>query len=296
VSPAQTTSYTVTISDNCETTPVDFTMTVTVSPLPDPQFLITSPPQCEPATFELLNTTDPSLSQFVTWTINGDQVFVNQETVSVGEFMAGSYDVNMVVTSFDGCVDSTFFPGALVVDPTPIANFTYSPSPVTMFNTNVLFNNGSSGADFYQWYFTDGSPSTSTQTNPSTDFPDGQVGTYDVMLIVESALGCFDTIVKEVQVYPEVILYAPNTFTPDGDEFNQDWRVFIEGVDIYDFELIIYNRWGEQVWINEDPEQGWNATYNGQPVQSGTYVWMIRAKDLLNDEKYTFSGHVNVLR
>jgi gliding motility-associated-like protein len=296
VTPASTTVYTVTVIDGCESTPFVISNTVTVSPVPEPSYLITSPPQCEPATFEIINTTDPNLSGIIDWTVNGTELFSNLESISTGPWMAGDYDLEMVVTSSDGCVGTAFFPGALVVQPVPVANFTYSPSPVTMFNTNVVFNNGSIGGAYYQWYFEEGSPATSTSYNTTTDFPDGQVGTYEVILIVESELGCFDTITQLVQVYPEVILYAPNTFTPDGDEFNQLWNVYIEGVDIYNFELNLYNRWGQQIWINKDPNQGWDGTYNGQYVQAGTYVWTITAKDLLNDSKYEFNGHVTILK
>ena len=295
-SPLITTNYTLTITDGCESTPFVLTTTITVAPNPEPAFLITSDPQCEPATFEVLNTTDSNISEFVTWIVNGEEVFVNQETITSGEWMSGAYDLEMIVTSYDGCIATTLFPGALVSQATPIANFTYSPSPVTMFNTNVVFNNGSVGADYYQWFFEEGIPATSTIVNPTTDFPDGVVGTYEVYLVAESDLGCLDTAMVEVQVYPEVILYAPNTFTPDGDEFNQDWHVYIEGIDIYDFELTLYNRWGEIVWVNHDPEQGWDATIQGQLVQNGTYIWVIKTKDLLNDSKYTFNGHVNVIR
>lgn len=295
-SPSITTLYTVTVTDGCETTPLVLNSTVTVAPLPVPQYIITSPAQCEPATFEIVNATDPNLSQFVTWTVNGEEVFVNQESIITGEWSAGYYDLNMVVTSYDGCVDSAYFQGALFSQPSPVANFTYSPSPATMFNTNVIFNNGSQGEEYYQWWFDQGVPSTSTSENPTSIFPDGQVGTYEVILVVESELGCFDTIIGEVIVYPEVILYAPNTFTPDGDEFNQEWNVFIEGVDIYQFELTVFNRWGEKIWFSQDPAQGWDATYRGIVVPSGTYIWTITAKDLLNDSKYEFNGHVNVLK
>lgn len=97
-------------------------------------------------------------------------------------------------------------------------------------------------------------------------------------------------------VYPEVLLYAPNTFTPDDDELNQNWRVYMEGIDLYDFELLIFNRWGEVIWESHDISVPWDGTYNGKPVEEGTYTWVIRAKDLLNDAKYTYNGHVNVIR
>ncbi|MDB4516742.1 gliding motility-associated C-terminal domain-containing protein [Crocinitomicaceae bacterium] len=296
VSPLVTTTYTVTITDGCESTPLILTTDVIVAPVPEPSYLILNEDQCEPGIFEITNTTDPNLSASIVWVVNGDEVFIDQETIITQSYNAGSYDLEMTVTSVDGCVTTTLFDDVLTVAPSPTAGFTFSPSPPTMFNTHVLFNNSSLNATTYQWYFEEGSPASSTTENPTTIFPDGQIGTYDVMLIATSDLGCMDTAILEVQVYPEVILYAPNTFTPDGDEFNQTWEVFIEGVDIYDFELSIFNRWGQVVWQNNDPNQGWDGNFNGKPVQDGTYTWFITTRDLLNDAKYEFQGHVNVIR
>ena len=72
----------------------------------------------------------------------------------------------------------------------------------------------------------------------------------------------------------------------------------MEGIDLQDFSLVIYNRWGETVWESRDISVGWDGTYgvNGRPVQDGTYTWFIRASDALNDDKYEYSGHVNVIR
>jgi len=89
---------------------------------------------------------------------------------------------------------------------------------------------------------------------------------------------------------------VPNTFTPDDDEFNQSWGIYIEGIDIYDFELLVYNRWGQTIWESHNPSEKWNGTYNGKLVENGTYTWIIRTKDLVNDAKYVYNGHVNVLR
>lgn len=92
------------------------------------------------------------------------------------------------------------------------------------------------------------------------------------------------------------MFFAPNSFTPDGDEHNQTWKIEVLGVDVYDFELTIFNRWGEVVWENHDPTVGWDGTYNGKPAQEGQYIWKARVKDLYNDDKKEFSGHINLLR
>ncbi|SFT90499.1 gliding motility-associated C-terminal domain-containing protein, partial [Lishizhenia tianjinensis] len=116
------------------------------------------------------------------------------------------------------------------------------------------------------------------------------------MLIATSDIGCVDTIVKMVTVEPEVIMYAPNTFTPDGDEYNNSWRVFVEGIDVYSVELTIYNRWGEVIWKSFDLEQQWDGTYNGKQVPTGVYTWTFKARNKQDDAKFTKTGYVQVMR
>lgn len=296
VDPMVTTDYTVTITDGCESTPLVLTTNVRVAPLPVPQYLVLDPEQCEPAVFTIVNTTDPTMSQYNYWLVDGDQQFINQDTIVTDTLMAGLYDIQMIITSFEGCVDSLTFYDALDVKPKPVADFNHSPNPVTMFNTTVNFQNTSFNGYTYQWFFEDGYPSQSTQEDVDVSFPDGVTGTYDITLITTSQLGCSDTMDYELIVFPEVLIYAPNTFTPDGDEFNQDWLIHMEGVDLYDFELLIFNRWGEVVWESHDITVPWDGMYNGKPLKQGMYNWVVRTKDILNDGKYTYTGHVTILR
>ena len=196
----------------------------------------------------------------------------------------------------DGCIDSTTFTDTLVVMQTPVADFKWSPDPVTMFNTQVLFTEYALYADSYEWSFPGATPNNSTNNDQTVLYPDGQTGTYYVTLIAKSYLGCSDTVTKPVVVLPEVLLYAPNTFTPDGDEFNQTWKVFIEGIDEFDFDLQIFNRWGEVVWESHDASAGWDGTFNGQPVGHGTYTWVIRTREFISDKKYTWNGIINLMK
>ncbi|MGB0914822.1 MAG: gliding motility-associated C-terminal domain-containing protein [Crocinitomicaceae bacterium] len=296
VDPMVTTDYTVTITDGCESTPLVLTTNIRVAPVPVPQYTVLDPEQCEPAVFHIVNSTDPTMSQYNYWLVDGDQQFLNQDTIETTELMAGLYDIQMIITSFEGCVDSLTFTDALNVKPKPVADFKHAPNPVTMFNTTVNFQNHSFNGHTYQWYFDGGSPAQSTQEDVDVVFPDGETGTYDITLITTSELGCVDTMEYELIVFPEVIIYAPNTFTPDGDEFNQSWLVHMEGVDPYDFELLIFNRWGEVVWESHDITVPWDGRYNGKPLKQGMYNWVIKTKDILNDDKYTYTGHVTIIR
>lgn len=294
--PATTSTYTVTITDNCESTPLVLTTNVILAPLPVPQISVNPNNKCEPAEFMLINTTDPAMSEYVYWQISDGQVFVNQDTIDTEPMWMGQYHVQLVVTSPLGCIDSTTFFNFLTVHPKPVADFNSSPSPVLMFNTQVQLTNYSTNGSSYEWFVESGNPAYSQSKHIQTTFPDGVPGEYDVMLIATSDFGCVDTVQKVIIVLPEVILYAPNTFTPDDDEYNQDWGLYIEGIDIYNFSLSVYNRWGQLIWESNDPSAKWDGTYNGVIVPQGTYTWTIEAKDAINDKKYQWSGHINLIR
>ncbi|WP_341906147.1 gliding motility-associated C-terminal domain-containing protein [Fluviicola taffensis] len=293
-SPLQTTTYSVTIDDVCETTPITISGIINAYPVPVPQIAIDMTPKCEPAVFTLFNTTDSTLSQNTIWRISNGDEFIDVNSLTTSSMMNGTYDVQLIVTSPDGCIDSTTFTDTLTVMQTPVADFKWSPEPITMFNTQVLFTEYSLYANTYEWSFPGASPNSSTNDDQTVLYPDGQTGTYYVTLIATSYLGCADTVTKEVVILPEVIIYAPNTFTPDGDEFNQTWRIYIEGVDEFDFELQIFNRWGEVIWESHDVNASWDGTYNGQLVPQGTYTWLVRTRELISDKKYVWNGSITL--
>jgi gliding motility-associated-like protein len=284
------------MEDACESTPFVISTQILAHPVPVPLIAVDEPVKCEPALFTLTNQTDPAMSAGTIWNISDGQQFINMNEIQPDALYDGLYDVQLIVVSPDGCIDSTTFVGYLNVRPKPVAEFKWSPDPVLMFNTEVLLTNYSTGADSYQWTIESGSPSTSVSEDVVTVFPDGISGYYEVTLISTSDLGCTDTVTRIIPVMPEVLIYAPNSFTPDGDEFNQTWRVYMEGIDLYDFELLVVNRWGEIVWESKDLNAEWDGTYNGRIIPSGTYNWVIRTKDLLNDGKYTYEGYVNIIR
>jgi gliding motility-associated-like protein len=98
----------------------------------------------------------------------------------------------------------------------------------------------------------------------------------------------------------QLIYYVPNSFTPDSDEHNQLFKpVFTSGFDPYNFEMTIFNRWGEMIWKTQDHQSGWDGSYgksDGLPVQAGMYTWVIKFKPKDNDEKVIISGSINVLK
>ena len=118
--------------------------------------------------------------------------------------------------------------------------------------------------------------------------------------VVHYSNGCVsnqqETVVV-VQNCPEELIYIPNTFTPDGNELNQVFLpVFTSGFDQYDYELLIFNRWGNLIFESNDHKMGWDGTFNNAYAQNGTYSWIIRYGNVETDQKTESRGFVTILK
>ena len=295
--PLGTTTYIVTGTTAAGCTDTD-DVTVVVGNAPTITFSADITTGCAPLTVNLTNTT-PGASSCV-WTLSDGTIVTGCGTVPVIFEQGGCFDVTLTAELSSGCYGSLTEIDYICVENPPIASFNAIPQQVTAMDPSVYFNNSSTGATSYLWDFGD-STQFSTLTNPSHQYPFGISTNYPVMLIAISSLGCSDTAYSYIEVLEDLIYYVPNSFTPDGDGFNQTFQpVFTSGFDPFNFSLRIFNRWGELIYESADPELGWDGSYtlNGNviPCQSGVYTWTIDFKSPNNDEKMVISGHVSLLR
>mgnify|MGYP003867060761 CR=1 FL=1 len=68
------------------------------------------------------------------------------------------------------------------------------------------------------------------------------------------------------------------SFSPDGDGVNDVFYVY--GKDIVEFDLLIIDRWGEELFYTKDMDEGWDGFYRGTLSKVETYVWKIKYKDI----------------
>jgi len=294
--PATTGTYTVTGTDvnGCENTD---DVLVTVEPLPLVSFTADTTQGCEGLSVTFTNTTPGNFTDCF-WSFGNGATANGCGSVTITFNDAGTFDATLTTVSNTGCTNSVTYTDYIYIEDNPNAAFTPSQSVVSLFDSEIVFNNNSTGAVSYLWNFGDGSPN-STQENPVHQFPSEEAGGYTVELVAYSPLGCTDTARRVITINEELIFYVPNTFTPDNDDFNQTWNVvFTSGFDPFDFNLYVFNRWGEVIWESHDASVGWDATYgtDGRPVQDGTYTWKIDFKTTMTDERVQVVGHVNVLR
>jgi gliding motility-associated-like protein len=293
------TQYCVELSEACGA-PTDQECNLIYFPTPIvPSAIPDETEKCLPGAFTFVNTSSNPAEIATTFWEFGDQLWALEngtDTTSHTYGQVGTFDVTLTITSIYGCVYADTMFSLVEVKPNPIADFTFSSNPTTIFNTSVQMQNASSvDAVYYDWYSPFSSPAFSSSEDPWLMFP-AELGTYPITLIVETERGCTDTTTLELNIVDDIIFYAPNTFTPDGDEFNQNWRPHVLGIDVFQFELYIYNRWGELMWESHNPEESWDGTYNGMPVQEGTYTWVATVKSLHDDNKVDFNGYINIIR
>ncbi len=85
------------------------------------------------------------------------------------------------------------------------------------------------------------------------------------------------------------MIFVPNVFTPNGDGLNDELKAKAY-FRIDSFELRIYNRWGQQIFVSPSLNIGWNGTMNNQKAPPGQYVWTLVYKR--NDKLYKQKGTV----
>ena len=208
----------------------------------------------------------------------------------------GVYDVTLTVVSEHECSDTLHLANFITVHQSPWANFTYNPEEITESLNEVNFISHSENAYDHFWDFGDGS-GINNEINPVHDFPD-VAGPYPVKLVVyNEGNTCADSITKTLLIREDLIFYVPNAFTPNESGVNDVFLpVMTSGIDIYEYKLTIFNRWGEVVFISYNPAEGWDGRYNGKVVQNGVYVWQIDYEVDLKDERFTERGIINVIK
>jgi gliding motility-associated-like protein len=211
---------------------------------------------------------------------NKNEILVHWDSTGVGTITV------QVISPFGNCISpaSAF---ATVISQSPVANFSYLDSTDLFTFDLIAFTDLSTNAASWQWNFSDGL--ILAQQNPYHVFEN--TGTYPVSLIVTSANGCTDTIVKNVEIIKGAI--SPNVFTPNGDGFNDYFYVKASGVEVYN--LKIFNRWGLLMFESNSPSARWDGkTQGGIDAPDGTYFYTLVAKS--SDQDYSRNGTVTLLR
>ena len=129
------------------------------------------------------------------------------------------------------------------------------------------------------WFWDFGDNSHSTLQNPSHIFTNA--GTYIITLTASNEYGCTDSDSISITINESGLVYIPNSFTPNGDGLNDIFKPICTYIQPVDFNMYIFNRWGNEVFRTSDINAGWDGTINGQKVHQVTeFNFIIFYRDL----------------
>ncbi len=322
VSPNTTTIYSVTGTTNgCGDTAM---ITITVNPLPQITITSSTTNLCPGSTTTLTaqggqtylwsnsSTTNPitvsptitttysvtgtdanSCSSVATVTITTLPTYNLSQTASIcqGDVYAwngnnyassGTYTLNL--TTQQGC-DSTLSL-QLTVHPKPSVTINAIDTTLIIGNSITL---NADGADTYQW-----NPTTALSCSDCATPVASPEATISYCVIGSNVFNCTDTSCIMIHVDSECgELFIPLAFSPNGDSKNDVWKV--QGRCVKDFEVKVFDRWGEMVYESINQNEGWDGNFRGKAVDSDVYVYILNLT-MRDGETKTLKGDITLLR
>lgn len=293
VTPPSTTTYNITVTDGCGTPPASTSIDIEVFALPVPSFTSDPMEGCIPLEVNFINTSTNAVSyQWHLKDFTGANVTSSNSVNPIHTFTEdGDYYTQLIATSAEGCKDTLTSSSPIIVHPLPDVDFEYTPKTTDLLNAWVEFEDQTDDAVNWYWNFGDGE--SSTEQHPEHLYTD--TGEFYVWLTTVSQYGCIDSAEAIVKVTPNIFVYIPNAFTPNGDGLNDEFMASTYGMDNLEFTMRIFSRSGEQLFFTRQQHVGWDGTFKGNIVPAGVYVYSIDYGN--GDQKFQhFSGKFNLVR
>lgn len=211
----------------------------------------------------------------------------------------GTYSVKLtVVNKRTNQEKSSIQKSVVIVNPLPSVDFTYLEQSI-QFDDNVLkypytnFTCKGEPTDSYEWLV--GNSKLLKEKQPKVLFD--KKGDYKVALKAKSALGCFNSTTKTVSIQNSFELFAPNAFTPNFDDKNDDFMP--EALTTWDikFEMVIKNKSGQVIYTTTDKNMPWKGSLNNQGniLDEGLYFWQVITYDV-EGKPYQHAGKINLIK
>lgn len=261
---------------------------------PAPPIIVVKPDRfkgCTPALIKFNNLSAPIDSTYkVSWRFNDLSVEGLHPVVTLEE--PGLYDVSITIESPLGCTVSRDFDDYVNVFPGPTAKFDYVPQEPTLTKNNIKMLDRSEDAVRRQWFVND--VSLGQESSASYMIPD--TGQYEIKLVAFRDNGCTDTSAVRFTVYGGAQFSFPNAFTPNDDDLNDIFRPIGSTLGIKDYKMVVFNRWGDQVFESEDVKVGWNGHINntGSMCEPEVYVYRVVYANT-QGKKFEYKGNVLLL-
>ncbi|HEX4887198.1 MAG TPA: gliding motility-associated C-terminal domain-containing protein, partial [Luteibaculaceae bacterium] len=271
--------------------------TISVYDSPTVAFNVINNTGCTPVTATIIPNVTVTGGFTGTWNFGNGQTSTQPGNQTQTYGAPGSYTISYDVISQFGCKGTYSLPNAVQVQGYPTAAFTYAPDKPTVVKNIVDFQNLSSiDATAFEWRFGDGD--SAFVIHPTHTYPDTEA-VYVAQLKAFTSFGCADSVTNRIAIGPEMQVFVPTSFSPNGDGSNDLFFPVItdnstEGRNAYEFR--IYNRWGQLVFETYDHTQGWDGRFNGELVKPDTYVWVMKIRPKGSGDAKFYEGQVTIIR
>jgi gliding motility-associated-like protein len=252
--------------NKCPSLPIE--QKLWVKPIPYAGFTVSD--VCQYDTVSVYYSTTPLDGQKYAWVFEGaDKATATGPGPYVLSWQDSGRKHLSLTVEYNGCVDTRT--RELMVYPAPDAKILNDPATVCIGDKLQLYGTGGVS---YMWTRND--TLLKDIETPNLNFQ--IIKPERFMLYVKSEYGCRDSAaIAFYDIQPCCNFSYPNAFTPNNDGRNDIFHVITYGNQL-EYELSIYNRWGQRVYYGHDPKQGWNGMYNGKVCDAGTYFYYLAAK------------------
>jgi gliding motility-associated-like protein len=217
-----------------------------------------------------------------TYSLDGGQT---QSSNSFDNLSYGNHSVT--VTDANGCqMEYNFFVNDSLNNLTVDAG-----EDVTIIQGSSTQLNANGNGTAYGW-----EPSTGLDnaTNQTVNASPTATTTYTAYTYSPEGCQVSDQVVVTV-LLPVII---PNTFTPNGDGFNDTWQI-LRIAQYPDNKVYIFDRWGQRIYQKNgySPEGDWDGNYLGTPLPTATYYYVIELNANTDSPDFELlKGSVTIIR
>ena len=255
------------------------TKTINVFPQPKFDFYATDTAGCPIFITNFFGVGDSSNVDSITtwkWVFNPASIKYGITVQGAPYTDAGKYSPILVATNSKGCSDTLTKNYYIHVYPKPEPSFILAPNELSIYDMKTqIIDNSSNDVVKWEWDLGDGIKELN-KTKFYHDYTGATQSTYTVSLIVTNNLGCKNSTTRTLNIRTERAVYIPNAFTPNGDGLNDKFMPYASGDYLNaDFQMRIFDRWGNKVLFTGDINQGWDGYFKGGLCMRDVYVYSI---------------------
>lgn len=284
------------------------TRTVSVFPVPQVGILPSTTEGCQPLDVVFNADSDAPPGSLYHWNLGEGPVVSGADLTSNIQHLYSNHGTYLVQLRVEtdaahASCEANASPVRITVFPKPVA----IPEAAKWLSSStfpgIQFRDASTVAspgviDKWQWYFGDPGGNSSTLRDPFFEYPivsAADTAFYWVNLRVETENECWDTAGRMLIIIPELSVFIPNAFTPNGHNTEKNEYFSVVAENYQSIRISVFTRWGERVFYTDDIRNHWDGSYKGIPVQQDVYMYLVEVVSI-HGKTYRYSGTLTVLR